>query len=246
MKRFPAHCVLLLAFSLLTAVTAQPLPDERNAAASRPNEDAGQLQPAAESSQAESKIDAALIAEARRLVAAGQLDKAEAIYVEALKSNPRDVRALSNLATLQAQQNRLDDAEKSVAQALAVDPKDAACLGLLGYLKLNQQKYDDALDALKRAAEITPQDPKIQTLLGLVLYQKDMPGPAETAFRRALQADPGFADAHANLARMYVTQQPPSLALARWHYQKAVAAGAPPNPDLEKKLEAADAASGAK
>lgn len=69
---------------------------------------------------------------------------------------------------------------------------------------------------------------------------------AETAFRKALQADPGFADAHANLATVYLTQQPPSVELARWHYKKALAAGAPRNPDLEKKLLAIDAASSAK
>lgn len=209
-------------------------------------EAAAQLQPTVKSSRTGLKLDATLIADARRLVAAGQLDKAEAKYAEALKTDPGDVRALSNLATLQAQQNHFDDAEKTIAQALAIDPQDATSLGLLGYLKLRQDKYDDAFAALSRAAQVKPQDPKTQNLLGLVLSHKGMRGPAETAFRKALQADPGFADAHANLATIYIAQQPPSLSLARWHYQRAVAAGAPRNPDLEKKLEAADSASGTK
>jgi len=207
---------------------------------------ATESQPAMKSSRTGSKINATLIADARRLVAAGELDKAEAKYAEALKTDDKDVRALSNLAALQAQQNHFDDAEKTIAQALAIDPQDATSLGLLGYLKLRQDKYDDALDALNRAAQVKPQDPKIQNLLGLTLTHKGMRGAAETAFRKALQADPNFADAHANLATVYLTQQPPSAELARWHYQRALAAGAPRNPDLEKKLEAAGPSSNPK
>ena len=35
---------------------------------------------------------------------------------------------------------------------------------------------------------------------------------------------------------VYITQQPPLVELARWHYQKALAAGHPHNPELEKML----------
>jgi Tfp pilus assembly protein PilF len=66
-----------------------------------------------------------------------------------------------------------------------------------------------------------------------------MRGPAETAFRKAIQYDPGFAQAHLNLAVVYITQTPPMVALAKWHYQKALASGQPPKPDLEKLLDAA-------
>ena len=37
-----------------------------------------------------------------------------------------------------------------------------------------------------------------------------------------------------NLAVIYLSQQPPLLELARWHYQKALAAGVPKNPEWEK------------
>ena len=42
--------------------------------------------------------------------------------------------------------------------------------------------------------------------------------------------------AHNNLAVIYISQQPPLAELARWHYQKALDAGQPRNPDLEKML----------
>ena len=37
---------------------------------------------------------------------------------------------------------------------------------------------------------------------------------------------------------IYITQQPPLVELARWHYQKALAAGQPHNLELEKMLDA--------
>ncbi|MDB6039426.1 MAG: Tetratricopeptide 2 repeat protein, partial [Verrucomicrobiales bacterium] len=38
-------------------------------------------------------------------------------------------------------------------------------------------------------------------------------------------------------AVIYATQQPPALELARYHYQKALNAGHPKNPQLEAMLE---------
>jgi hypothetical protein len=35
---------------------------------------------------------------------------------------------------------------------------------------------------------------------------------------------------------VYLNQSPSQPVMARWHYQKAIAAGQPRNPDLEKLL----------
>jgi Tfp pilus assembly protein PilF len=56
--------------------------------------------------------------------------------------------------------------------------------------------------------------------------------------RKAVQLDPNYGDAHNNLAVIYVSQEPPMAELARWHYQRALEAGQPRNPDLEKMLAA--------
>ena len=100
------------------------------------------------------------------------------------------------------------------------------------------------MDALGRAAKLDPQDAQIQNFLGIALSEKGLRGPAEAALRKAIQLDPGYASAHANLAVAYITQQPPLVELARWHYQKALAAGLPRNPELEKMLDAKQPASG--
>jgi Flp pilus assembly protein TadD len=130
----------------------------------------------------------------------------------------------------------LGAAEKHLKTALEQNPDDAYNLSRLGYLKFQQGKYDDALDSLSRAAKLDPQNPEIQNYLGVTLSHKGLRVQAETALRKAIQIDPNYAAAQNNLAVIYISQQPPLVQLARWHYQKALDAGQPRNPDLEKAL----------
>jgi len=142
------------------------------------------------------------------------------------------------------EEGKLDDAEKHLKTALAQNPDDAYNLSKLGYLEFQQEKYDDALDSLGRAAKLDPQNPEIENYLGVTLSHKGLRVQAETALRKAIQLDPGYAAAHNNLAVIYISQKPPLVQLARWHYQKALDAGQPRNPELEKALNEAGALPG--
>lgn len=178
-----------------------------------------------------------MIADAQRDFAARNLDSAEQKYLEVLRRDDRNVNTLANLAAIQLEKGNLDEAEKHIKAALALAPDDVYCLSILGNLKYRAGKYDEALDALSRAAKIDPQNAEIQNFLGLTLSQKGMRTAAENAFRRAIVLNPNYGSAQNNLAVFYLTQKPPSVALAKFHYEKAVAAGFPPNPELEKALE---------
>ena len=129
------------------------------------------------------------------------------------------------------------EAEKHLRQALQTAPDDTYSLSMMGFLKFRQQKYDDALDVLGRAAKLDPRNAEIQNYLGLTLSQKGMRAAAETALRKAIEINPTYASAHYNLAVVYVMQKPPAVALARWHYDKALANGLPKNPEMEKMLD---------
>jgi len=180
---------------------------------------------------------ASLAAEAQRLFAAHDYARAEEKYSEILRQDDKNVYTLANLAAIQLELNRLEEAEKNVTQALAVSPEDSFSLSILGYLKFRQEEYDEALDALSRAAKLNPESAEIQNYLGVTLSHKGLRGPAETALRKAITLNPNYGSAHNNLAVIYLSQQPPYTDLARWHYQKARAAGHPRNPELEKLLE---------
>ena len=126
---------------------------------------------------------------------------------------------------------------------MSVAPDDAFSLSIMGNLKFRQAKYDEALDALSRAAKADPKNAEIQNFLGLTLSEKGMRSAAETAFRKAIMLNPNYGGAQNNLAVFYLTQQPPSVELARWHYDKAIAAGFSRNPEMEKMMDEKKAAS---
>jgi tetratricopeptide (TPR) repeat protein len=179
---------------------------------------------------------AELVASAQRHFSNHEFDAAEADYQKILERDQNNGLVLANLATIELQENKLADAEKHITAALAQTPDDAYNLSTLGYLKFRQEKYDDALDVLSRAAKIDPNNPEIQNYLGVTLSHKGLRIQAETALRKAIQINPTYAPAHNNLAVVYLNQTPPMPMLARWHYEKAIAAGQPRNPDLEKLL----------
>jgi Flp pilus assembly protein TadD len=184
---------------------------------------------------------AQLVAEAQHYFSARQYDKAEDDYQKILQHDENNGLVLANLATIEMEQGRLDDAEKHIQAAVAQSPDDPYNLATLGRLEFLREKYDAAFDALSRAAKLDPRNPEIQNYLGVTLGHKGLRAQAETALRKAIQLDPNYGPAHNNLAVIYISQMPPLVELARWHYQKALDAGQPHNPDLEKMLDAKSA-----
>jgi Flp pilus assembly protein TadD len=178
-----------------------------------------------------------LVIAAQRYFSAHQYDKAEEAYTKVLRQDKKSTPALANLAMIQVEAGHFEAAESNLKQALALAPEDPYLIYVQGLLKFRQKKYDDALDAFSRAAKLEPENAEVQTYLGSVLSEKGLRGPAETALRRAVELEPNYGLAHKNLAVFYITQKPSYPALAKWHYQKALAAGSQANPELEKLLE---------
>ena len=177
-----------------------------------------------------------LVASAQQHFAKQEFDQAAADYQKILDHDENNGIALANMATIELQQGKLAAAEQHIKAALAQSPDDPYNLATLGILKFREEKYAEALDVLSRAAKIDPNNPEIQNYLGVTLSHLGQRKPAETALRRAIELAPNYAPAHNNLAVIYLSQSPPLAELARWHYQKALDAGQPRNPDLEKML----------
>ncbi|MSU64173.1 MAG: tetratricopeptide repeat protein [Pedosphaera sp.] len=183
---------------------------------------------------------APLLAEAERAFATRNYPAAEQKYQEALKLDDRSSTTLSNMAATQIEQRKWDEADATIKRALATDPNDSHAMTLMGILHFRQARYDDAFAALSQAAQADPQNAEAQNYLGITLSQKGQRVAAESALRKAVQISPGYGSAHHNLAVVYATQKPPFLALARWHYQKSLAAGHPQNQEVEKLLMQAE------
>jgi tetratricopeptide (TPR) repeat protein len=169
-------------------------------------------------------------------VMAGRYDDAEKKFLEILAQDENNIYVLCNLGSAELGAKRLDDCDKTVRHALDLDPNDPGSLYLLGILRYRQEKLDDALAALSRSAALNTTNASTQNYLGCVLADKGLRTQAETALRKAVDLDPGYADAHFNLALVYAAETPPSPALARLHYQKALDLGHPKSDSLEKML----------
>ena len=166
--------------------------------------------------------------------------EAEQKFLHVLKLDEENPLTLGNLALAQMEQGNYEGAEASLTRALKNDDEDAFSLSLIGTLRYRQKKFDEARDYLAKAVKLNPEDANAQHFLGSALNNLGQRKAAETALRKAVQIKPGYSEAHHNLAVVYATQNPPFIALAKFHYDKAVAGGHKKNADLEKILNGGD------
>ena len=125
----------------------------------------------------------------------------------------------------------------ALEKAIAASPNDAFSLTTLGAVMIEQNRIQDSIGYLERASEAAPDDPITLNYLGVASSQLGQFGKAEQSLRRAITVNPGYAEAHFNLAVIYATAKPPSIALAKRHYEKALELGAGPDKRLASMLQ---------
>ena len=179
----------------------------------------------------------ALIAEAREQFVRGNFAAAEKLYQQLAERQPNSVVALANLGVAQFRQGKLTAAQLALEKAIAADPNDAFSLTTLGAVMIEQNRIQDSIGYLERASEVAPDDPITLNYLGVASSQLGQFGKAEQSLRRAITVNPDYAEAHFNLAVIYATAKPPSIALAKRHYEKALELGAGPDTRLASMLQ---------
>lgn len=180
---------------------------------------------------------AALINEARDQFVRGNFAGAEKLYQQFLDLQPDNVVALANLGVSQFRQGKLTAAQLALEKAIKVDSNDAFSLTTLGAVMIEQNRIEDAIAYLERANTSVADDPITLNYLGVASSQIGQFGKAEQALRRAVTVKPEYAEAHFNLAVIYATAKPPSIALAKRHYEKALELGAGPDKRLAAMLK---------
>lgn len=179
----------------------------------------------------------ALITEARDQFVRGNFAGAEELYQKFLELQPNNVVALANLGVSQFRQGKLTAAQLALEKALAVDPKDSFTLTTLGAVMIEQNRIEDAIGYLERANSSKADDAITLNYLGVASSQLGQFGKAEQSLRRAITVNPEYAEAHFNLAVIYATAKPPSIALAKRHYEKALELGSTPDKRLASMLQ---------
>ncbi len=99
-------------------------------------------------------------------------DKAEVLFKEVLKANPKNATALNYIGYMLADRGvRLQEAVKYVEEALALDPNNGAYLDSLGWAFYKLNDLGKAEEYLLRAVELVKNDPVIHDHLGDVYYK---------------------------------------------------------------------------
>ena len=164
---------------------------------------------------------------------------AETCFLTLLKLSPDNINGLINLGLVEFRLGRAEDAQKHLQRAIHLKPDAALAWMTLGVIFMNQHDHEAATAALAQAVYLNPKSPQAHNYFAVTLAERGWYSGAEDELEKVIELAPDFADAHFNLALLYLQQSPPAVELARRHYQKALALGSRPDPDIAAKLSAA-------
>jgi len=178
-----------------------------------------------------------LVREAQQLFNEKNYTGAEKIYQRIVELLPENYFVLSNLGAVQIEAGKLSAAEIALAKAIIISPEDSFAHTHLGIAHSRQGRFEEARSSLARAIELNNKDAVAYNYLGVCLAQQGERDNSEEKLKHAIELDPNYANAHFNLAVLYATTKPPSIELAKQHYQLATQLGAAPDPSLERLIQ---------
>lgn len=164
-------------------------------------------------------------------------NKARRAYLEMLRSDPKNALTYANLGTVEEQAGNAKDAKLYYLHAVELNPALQQTWLALGLLSHEQGDNYLAVSALSRAIHEDPTDPKAHNYLAVVARTLGWIDAAEAELQRAIELKPDYANAHFNLALMYLDHKPPAVELAKRQYDKAVSLGAAKDEIVEQKLK---------
>ncbi len=116
-------------------------------------------------------------------------DRAESLFKEILKADPKNAVALNYLGYMLADRGvRLDEAVQYVQQALDVDPNNGAYLDSLGWAFYKKNDMQRAEKYLLQAVDLVKNDPVIQDHVGDLYFKTGNLEKAQTFWKKSLSA----------------------------------------------------------
>lgn len=175
----------------------------------------------------------------------GRYAEAESGFLEYLRYLPQNVPCLCNLGVLKIAMKNYSEAEYYLEKALAIEEKSGLANYLLGRAYFLQDKLDEALEKLETGLTYDPRNAKAHNCVGVISTRKGWVTRAERAFTNAVSIDPGYGDAHFNLAVLHASKEQPDATEAGKHYFRALHLGIPRDATIESFLKEAEAAGAA-
>lgn len=151
------------------------------------------------------------LAEAMDLHMAGNLDKAEEVYVEVLSQNYRMVDVLPLLAGIVAKRGDAGGAIYYWDKLLSLSPDHTLALLERGALLRQLKRYPEAIDCFGKLLTLSPHHPLALNNLAVVLAEDGQSDDALRLFERVLALQP------ANIELQHQTRRLSSKIVPFWH-----------------------------
>lgn len=162
------------------------------------------------------------LAEGQRAFQAGDLARAESLFREYLKANPKSAEATSNLAAVLARREQFPEAIALYNQALKLNPKLVEIRFNLGVAQMRSGDHAGCADNFAKFLAKYPQEPRARQLRGLCLVESgDLKGGITALESAPLDPAGTFALAYAHAQAGDEARATQLLAGLEAHYAKA-------------------------
>ncbi|MCH7685888.1 MAG: tetratricopeptide repeat protein, partial [Planctomycetes bacterium] len=134
---------------------------------------------------------------------ADDLPRAENLYRQILRIDPKQADALHLLGVAALQQGRNESALDLINRAIAVNGKAAPYHNNLGTVSRRLGRIDLATECFRTAIELSPDYADAHYNLGTLLKEQGQLQQALESFRETLRINPNYAEAHNNLGTVW-------------------------------------------
>jgi Flp pilus assembly protein TadD len=145
----------------------------------------------------------------------------QTLWSQTLEKNPGAAIARVNLATIAIDSGHPDEVLAQGKMLLDAYPEDPTILNIVGSAHLELGHYDAAIDFFQKSVARRADNPRPWYNLALAFAQKGQADRAEKLFEKVVELDPNAANAHSQLANLF---------LRRHQYKEAI-------PHLRRRLE---------
>ena len=150
-----------------------------------------------------------LVNSSRVLLEQKRPDEAVERLTRAAELDPTSSNVQRLLGRAYHAQGKIDDAVVAYRQAIEINEKDSWAMNNLGLLFFAQGRAGDAVPLLARAVELEKNVAEFHNNLGMALEHTGRFADAAKAYSGALAADPAYAKAKQNLARVEQVKEDP-------------------------------------
>ena len=131
------------------------------------------------------------------------LQAAENLYKEVLKTNFNHFESIYNLGTIFAQTKRFDLAKKLLFKAIKIQPNYADAHNNFGNVLKELGEYQKAISSYEKVIQIQPNYANAHYNLGIVFEKLGQYLKAISSYEKAIQIQPNYASAHYNLGIVF-------------------------------------------